>query len=220
MSSVPDASDPARSRMSCRARIRASRSARRDHGRGRTPGGSAFCRFRCGRSSLSGGFRGEVTCQSTRLFCGFGTTSDIYFYRKRPGGCPIAPAKGRQKGFSTMRPSDRSVRGWATQGGVLPCRGGIFAGSPGTDASFVRASFKRPRSPRQETKVSRPNDLGLLKFGWERAPGRRAISRGLTLRPWRLARGESLPPAFIVLARVNASISRRHNELPFCETAA
>ena len=40
---------------------RSSRSARRDHGRGQTPGGSAFCRFRCGRSGLSGGFRGDCT---------------------------------------------------------------------------------------------------------------------------------------------------------------
>ena len=40
---------------------RSSWSARRDHGRGQTPGGSAFCRFRCGRSSLSGGFRGDCT---------------------------------------------------------------------------------------------------------------------------------------------------------------
>ena len=81
----------------------------------------------------------------------------------------------------------RPRMGW-TRGG-LPCRGGI----PCRISRDGRVVCLRQL---RETKVSRPKDLGLSKFGWARAPGRSAVSCGLIVRSGHLPRGGSLPPAF------------------------
>ena len=87
----------------------------------------------------------------------------------------------------------------AIAGSAAPCKeedclvaAAFLAGSPRTDASFVCASFKRPRSLGQKTTVFQPIDRGLLIFCWARAPGRPVVSCGVILRPGRLPRGRTL----------------------------
>ena len=62
--------------------------------------------------------------------------------------------------------------------------------------------------------------MGRIRFWWPCVPSKGR--GGSPLPPARIGRGEREESArsFIVLARVNVSISRRHKELPFCETAA
>ena len=108
------------------------------------------------------------------LILGFGATSGVCCCRKRPGGCPIDLGKGRQRGFSAMRPPGGSKCLFSGTS-ICPCPEGLPSGSRpqmghargglpcrgGTPCRICRDGCAVCPRHLQETKVTRVKDQGL-----------------------------------------------------------